>query len=162
MCFSAALIVALAFWRLRNSQPTRVAALTVRTSESVIPAYWFVASAICALLVLSFGSSRGYELSAIIVCVSALLTTFIAWRMTLLPALLTGEDIPAEELVDQRLRFNRSTTCMIYALVQTFVFCSQFGDLNAQQLAIAALSLVLWAAFGIWFTFRRRRQVRLA
>lgn len=160
-CFSSAVFAAFAFWRLRNSQTTRAAVLTVRKSDSVIPTYWFVASAAAGLLLLSFAGDPKYGLSAILVCVSVLATTYIAWRMTLLPALLSGEDVPAEQVVDDRLRFNRSTTCLVYAFVQTFAMCCQAGFVNDLQAAANVLSL-LWIVFPIWITLRRRVAIRLA
>jgi hypothetical protein len=80
--------------------------------------------------------------------------------MTLLPAMLTGVDVPAEQLVDDRLRFNRSTMPLFYALAQTFAFCVQFRDLNSVETAAFGLSF-LWVAFWIWITLWRARPVRL-
>jgi hypothetical protein len=160
-CIATPLIAAAAFLRLRNLQPTRAAVLSVRTSDSVIPSYWFVAAAISALLVLSFASDPAYALAAGIVCAASLMTIYIAWRMTLLPAMLTGVDVPAEQLVDDRLRFNRSTMPLFYALVQTFAFCMQFRSVNSIETAAYYVSL-LWVVFMIWTTLWRARPVRLA
>lgn len=162
MCIGVPLVTVLTFSRLRNSQPIRAALLAVRTSNSVIPTYWFVASAICALLPLSFASVPNNALPAIVVCGSSLLTIYMAWRMTLLPALLSGEDIPAEQLVDDRLRFNRSTVCMFYALLQTFMFCNLSRGVTDLQTAAFYVCLVSVIAFWAWITMWRYRAVRLA
>ena len=161
LCVVAPLITAVTFSQLRNLQPIRAAVLTVRTSGSVIPVYWFVAAALSALFALSFVNVPSYTIPAVIVCISSLATIYMAWRMTLLPAMLSGEDIPAEQLVDDRLRFNRSTMCMFYALAQTFVFCLQFRDLDALQTAALLLSFSA-IGFYVWITLWRYRAVRLA
>lgn len=161
MCVGVPLVTALTFSRLRNSQPVRAALLAVRSSSSVIPAYWFVAAAVCALLVLSFANVPERVVPAIVVCVSSLVTIYMAWRMTLLPSLLAGEDISAERLVDERLRFNRSTVCMFYALLETFTFCNVYGGLSEMQSAAFYVCLAAAVAFWVWITLWRYRAVRL-
>ncbi len=162
VCAGTPLINALAFSRLRNVQPVRAALLAVRPSTSVIPAYWFAAAAMCALLVLSFAYTPGYAVPAVVVCISALTTVVIAWRMTLLPAMLSGDDIPAEQLVDDRLRFNRSTVCMFYAILETWMFANVAGGVTVLQTVAFYLSLACAVAFLAWITLWRYRAVRLA
>lgn len=163
LCLGMAVGVALVFLRIRNSQPTRVAVLSVRSTEAAIPLYWFYLASASALAVLSYTANAQYRFSAIIVTVSSLLTIAIAWRLTNLPALLSGVDIPAEQIVDDRLRSYRSRAVMVFGVVQTFVFCSQ---VLAEQTDVQTLSYVLttvvWIAFGIWLIRGRFAPVRLA
>ncbi|HEY9180051.1 MAG TPA: hypothetical protein VIO32_04990, partial [Candidatus Baltobacteraceae bacterium] len=105
MCFGMAGGVAAVFLRLRNSQPTRVAVLSARTASSVLPAYWLYAAIVGALGVLAYTTDAAYRDAATIVSFSSLVSIAITWRLANLPALLSGVDIPAEQLVDDRLRF---------------------------------------------------------
>ena len=163
LCFGTTLGVAAAFLQVRNSQPTRVALLSARYPESVIPSYWFYAAIISALMLLSFAIVGKHAAAADIVMVSALLCIGMAWRLTALPALLSGEDIPAEQVIDDRLRFYRSRAAMMLAVVQTFVFCLlQSGALNATQTITYALTGVVYIAFAIWMIRRQFAKVRLA
>lgn len=162
ICVGTPIITVLTFSRLRNLQPIRAALLAVRTSNSVIPTYWFVVAATCALLVLSFANVPGYALPSVIVCISSLMTVLMAWRMTLLPAMISGEDVPAEQLVDDRLRFNRSTVCMFYALLETWMFDNLVRSTTALQAIAFYVSLVSVVAFWLWITLWRYRAVRLA
>jgi hypothetical protein len=156
-CVGTTIIGTFGFWRLRNSQPTRVAVLSVRSSKSTIPAYWFVATGILALSLLATPTP-----TAILMCVSALLSLFVAWRTTALAAMLSGVDLPAEQLVDDRLRFNRSTLGMAYALAQVCAFWLQQRFVDAVQMSVFALSIGSVVAFSVWLTLRRARSVRLA
>lgn len=162
ICVGTPVITVLTFSRLRNLQPIRAALLAVRTSNSVIPAIWFVVAAACALLVLSFANVPGYALPAFVVCISSLTTVFMAWRMTLLPAMISGEDVPAERLVDDRLRFNRSTVCMFYALLETWMFDNLVRSTTTLQTVVFYVSLACVLAFWAWVTLWRYRAVRLA
>jgi len=161
MCLGMAVGVAFVFLRLRNSQPTRVAVLSARTVDSVIPPYWFFVAGACAFGVLLFadGQHRG---PAILVAVSSLITIALAWRLANLPALLSGVDIPAEQIVDDRLRFYRSRAAIVFAMAQTFVFCSNYGELDIAQTAALSFTFVAFFGFSIWMVVRQRAPVRLA
>ena len=163
LCLGSAFGIGAIFLRLRNSQPTRVAMLCARSPESVIPAYWFGIAVLSALSVLTYAANPAYRVAAVIVAVSALLTVAIAWRLTNLPALLSGVDITAEQLIDDRLRAYRSQAAMVFALVQTFVFCSQvLADFTVAQSISYGLTAVIWIAFAIWMFRRRFAAVQLA
>jgi hypothetical protein len=160
-CFALTLGVAVVFLQVRNVQPTRVALLSARDPQAVLPRYWFYAAIISALMLLSFAIDTKTAAAALIVMVSALLSIGIAWRLTALPALLGGEDISAEQVIDDRLRFFRSRTAMFLAVAQTFVFCEQ-RDLNTAQTISYALTGAVCVAFAIWTIRRERAAVRLA
>ena len=155
LCLSLAAAVGAVYLRLRNSQLRRTAILRPRSSSSVIPIYWFVLAILCALSILSYATLPGQAVPCVLVCISSLASTVIAWRLTKLPALLSGNDVPAEELVDARLRFVRSTSAMVFAFVQTFVFCSQYHDITTPwQMAANILNWPAWIGFGVWMFFR--------
>lgn len=161
LCFGMTLGVTVVFLRVRNVQPKRVAVLSVRDRESVIPGYWFLLGVVCALMLLAFAGDPTYGIAATIVMLSALVTIGMAWRLTTLPSLLTGEDLAAEQAIDDRLRFYRSRV-LFFALAQIFVFCGQFGDLNTIQTIAFVLAAVANVAFAIWILRRQFAMVRLA
>lgn len=163
MCFGMAAGIAFVFLRVRNSQPRRVAVLSARSVDSVIPSYWFYAAVASAVGILTYATNVSYRDAAMIVSLSSLITVILAWRLANLPSLLTGVDIPAEQLVDDRLRSYRSRAAMVFALVQTFVFCTQaIGEATVPQLISYWLTTVLWVAFGAWMLRRQFAPVRLA
>ncbi len=163
LCLGAAVSIGAAFLRLRNSQPTRVAVLAARSPEGVIPPIWFYVAALSALMLLIYAGSEQYRWSALMVIASSLVTTAIAWRLTTLPALLSGVDVAAEQIVDERLRFHRSSVALFYATVQPFVFVSQtVAKGGAAEQAAWYLALVVWAAFGVWMIRRLFAKVQLA
>ena len=164
LCLVLATATAAAYLRLRNSQRKRVAVLVNRTPASVIPPYWFAVAILSALSVLAYAAEPAFTIAGIFVCISSLLATAIAWRLTQLPAMLSGTDIAAEQAVDDRLRLQRSSAALIYALVQTFVFCTQaWGAVDHAtplELVVQLLNSVPWIAFGIWLA--RKQQARVA
>lgn len=163
LCLGMAAGSALVFLRIRNSQSVRVAVLSARSSDSVIPVYWFAIACVSALAVLTYTANPQYRGAAVIVTLSSLLTVAIAWRLTNLPALLTGVDVSAEQIVDGRLRFFRSRAAMVFAVVQTFVFCSQaVGQTTNAEFATYLFTTVVWAAFAVWMLRRQFAAIQLA
>jgi hypothetical protein len=164
LCSDLAIIMAAAYLHLRNSQPRRIAMLSVRTPDSVIPSYWFILSAIAALALLTYATQSQFAISSAVVCVTTLVTTAIAWRLTQLPAMLAGVDVPAEQVVDDRLRFSRSASALILAMVQPFVFCSQTIVVHTSiaQTATLAFASVIWIAFCAWVIAKQFRPLTIA
>jgi hypothetical protein len=165
LCAGAALLTAAAFLRLRNVQPIRVAVLSARRTDTVIPPYWFYAATAVALMPLLFASNKQLDLPAIIVTASSLLTIAISWRLTKLPALLSGIDIPAEQIVDDRLRFIRSSAALAFGGAQPYAFVSQMMQRpdRAQNAGYClAIGLVVWITFTVWMLRRRSAKVELA
>lgn len=165
LCLFVAAANAVGFLRLRNSQPKRVAVLAVRNADSVIPGYWFAVAILCALSVLAFAGRPDQTASAIVVCFSSLASAAIAWRLTRLPALLSGVDVEAEQIVDERVRLFRSAATFFYALAQTFVFCTQAAaasNVSTLQIAVYWLNVLPWIAFGIWMVRKRFTPLKRA
>lgn len=159
-CLCMTLISAGAYLRLRNAQPLRVAVLSVRSRDAAVPSYWFLVSALAALSVLAYAAIPAFRAGAIVVCCSSLLATLVAWRLTALPAILSGTDIPAEQIVDDRVRLYRSSACLIFGVVQGFVFCSQtLVEADAAQLGAYIVSGLACLAFAVWFVWRLRGTV---
>lgn len=151
LCFSLTTLTAAVYLRLKNTQPLRTAVLSPRSFASTIPLYWFVIAAVLALSSLVYVTIPQETVPAVLVCCSALASTFFAWRLAQLPAIFTGVDIGAEQRVDEKLRFARSAVPMMFALVQTFVFSTQVHyDLSTLQLVVWVLNVPGWIAFFIW------------
>lgn len=162
LCFGMALGVAAVFLRLRNSQPKRVAILAARNPESVMPAYWFAIALISVLSLLTYVTTEGYRGPALLVMASSLLSIGFAWKLTALPALLTGVDVEAEQVIDDRLRFYRTRAAMMFAVAQTFVLCTSAGNLTPAQTVSYVLTAVACVAFTFWMIRRQFAAVRVA
>jgi hypothetical protein len=151
LCLEIATVNAVTYLYLRTVPSKRIAMLAPRTTGSVIPWYWFAVAIAGALAVLTLVSNPSYAISAIVVCVSSLLTIAIAWRLTQLPALLTGDDIETERLVDDRVRAARSSSALTLAVAQPFVLCSQVIDRTTTdaQLAVLFFTLAVFLVYTI-------------
>ena len=156
LCLEIATVNAVTYLYLRTAPTKRTAVLTPRTIGSVIPWYWFAFAVAGALVVLIFLSNPTYAISAIVVCASSLLTIAIAWRLTQLPALIFGDDIVTERLVDDRVRAARSSNALILAVAQPFVLSSQVIDRTTTDGQLAALffTLAVFVVYGIWSVYR--------
>lgn len=162
LCLVIVAVAATAFWKLRNTQQKRVAVLSSRTPDKVISPFWFVLAAVSAFLILPFAEYPQWTLAAIVVCVSSLLTAFIAWRLTMLGAILSGDDIAAEQFVDDRLRSYRVSSVLLLALIQPFVFASQLPDkFGGLEWIVMAFSGIVTAAFALFHLRMQRSDVRL-
>lgn len=154
LCLALAGITAVTYVYLRRPRRKRAAILTPRSSSSVIPPYWFVLSVLDGLAVLAYATRPELTAASIVVAVSTLVTAVVAWRLTQLPALLEGNDIEAERLVDDRVRAWRSASTLQLAFVQPFVFCTQSRITTLPLIAIEDASMVLWFAFFGWFLLK--------
>jgi hypothetical protein len=162
LCLVIVAVGASAFLQLRNTQQRRVAVLASRTPDQVIPPYWFLLAALSACSILPFASRSQWTLATVLVCISSLVTAFIAWRLTMLGAILTGDDVPAEQYVDERVRTYRCSTVMVLALIQPFVFATQAVDQFEQVAWIAAIvSGIVLIGFVRIYLRSQRRSVRL-
>ncbi len=144
------------FLQVRNRLPVRVAVLQPRKAASVIPAIWFVLAALqglVALEALRFPATET-KAAAIFVCLSTIVCATLAWRVTQMPALLAGEDLPMEQYVDERLRRQRAGSILLYAFAQTFVFLS-FARSASWSVNAAALLMVCYFAWFLYQTFRK-------
>jgi hypothetical protein len=161
LCLAMAAIFGAVFLRLRNCQRTRVAILAPRSSDATIPWLWFAWSIAAALAVLAYVGSQ-WEIPAILVCFSTLATAMIAWRLTRLPAILTGTDLAAEQVVDDRLRRYRACSVLALSFVQPFVLASQDPGRSDLQTVAYWMSWAGFVAFTLWQLRWQRRTVEVA
>lgn len=152
-CLWLAAIIAIMFVQLRNAQPKRVAVLTPRQPAGVIPAWLIVLAVLTALTPLAYVTQAQFATGAILICCSTLATIAVAWRLTYLPALLQGDDVPAEVFVDNRLRAHRSAAPLILAAVQPVAFLSQLEQTNGIETAATALAFAVFVCVAL-FTLR--------
>lgn len=158
----ATLIAFAAFVRLRNVQRKRVAVLSPRRSAAVIPVPVLLGACVPAVLILSYATRPGMWVPAVLTSVASLACLAMAWRLTELPALMSGVDVPAEHVVDERMRIYRSTVALFWGVLPPFIFCTQaIGQATIAQLAAYVVSWIV--AFGIlcWVLWRVRRPLQL-
>jgi len=174
LCYAAASLatasgMAAAYLRLHAVSTKRVAALNARTALGVVPWYWFALAAATALAALVSSELRAPGWAAFLICASALTSAWLAWRVTTMPALLSGDDLPAERFVDDNLRFGRATAVLLFAFVQVFVFVtfeagtvqSWHADAHGNSLISWSVALA-WLAFSAWTILRKVRPQRVA
>lgn len=162
LCLVIAMLAAGVFMQLRNTQRTRVAVLSARTPDKVLPPYWFALALLSSLSILPFAERPEWTFAAIAVCASSLVTAFVSWRLTQLGAILTGDDIAAEQYVDDRVRSYRVSTILLLALIQPFVFATQMPDSYGSYAQIAVgISAVIMLAFGVLHIRAQRGAARI-
>ncbi|HET7815506.1 MAG TPA: hypothetical protein VFL13_14160 [Candidatus Baltobacteraceae bacterium] len=162
-CLGLALTMTALYLQLRNSQPTRIAVLNARTPASVIPVWAFLAAGVSAVCCLLLAAMPHLRVSALVVFASTAVTVFAAWRLTSLPAILQGVDVPVETALDQRLRFHRSAGVFVMGIVQPFVFASQSLDDRFPAVWIAYfVTLIPFFAFAVWVGRRMVAKVSFA
>lgn len=162
LCLTMAAVTGAAFLHLRNTQRKRVAVLSPRAPEGTISPLWFFLSVVCAISILVFLADPVWALPAALVCASALGTTLIAWRLRELGAILSGVDLPAEQVVDNRLRLYRSSIVLMFAFIQPFVFASQIVHRSGIEDIVSIVPSLAWLSFFFWMLWRQRAAVRLA
>jgi hypothetical protein len=149
-CLWLAAIIALMFLQLRNAQPKRVAVLAPRSPARVIP-LWIVALAVVdAVTPLAYASQSQFTSGAILICCSTLATLLVAWRLTYMPALLQGDDVPAEVFIDNRLRAHRTAALLLLTVVQPFAFLSQLEQTTNIEQAAIALSFAVFICVALF------------
>lgn len=153
-----AAVSGVAYLQLRNSQRRRVAVLAVRGPASAISPYWIGAAFLCAFTPLVDLPHASLRFTAIAVCVATLLIAFIGWRLTLMPALLEGVDLPAELYVDDRLRSMRSMGAFAVAIGVPFVYLAQ-TSVPAPSVAHMVVEEITFATgFALTWIFLRRKK----
>lgn len=153
-CLAIAAAISIAFLQLRSAQRIRVAVLCARTPSSVIHPAWGLVAVLCALSPLGDLPNPSLRLTAAIVVVASLCIAYVAWRVTMMPAMMEGVDIPAEQFVDERLRAQRSSRILLLAMIVPFVYLAQTSVVHAParsetlvHACLEAATLVAWLAF---------------
>lgn len=140
LCIGLALVIALAFVKLRTVTGKRLASLRARDPQHVAPPYMYVPGVVAALMLGSYLSSPVTAAPAIMVAASSLAMLVVAWRVSDMPALISGEDVPVEQFIDDRLRTARTIKLIGLAGAPLYVFAafSGFSDTLVHFVAFLA------------------------
>lgn len=150
---ATAFVLTIAYLRLQHFTKRRFAALQVRNPNAIVPQYAWAIVATSALLPFLWLPSAGVV--SALVAASGIVIVYLARRVALMPALLSGADVAAETYVDTRLRAARTTSLLATAAAPGFVFESFTGYTDSAVHA-AAFACSLCA-----LTFMLARQIRL-
>jgi hypothetical protein len=158
-CLATAAIMASIYLKMRSRNYVRVAPLTARSPLNVIPPLWFAVTAAFALIPLVEIGRPDMLLPAVAACVASLACAALAWRVASVRAFLCGEDVAAESFVDERLRFIRATSILVFALVQAEIFLSLSDPLWHSPISIGArlAGIAVMLAYVGWVVRRRRK-----
>lgn len=158
-----ALVTGVAYLQLRNSQRRRVAVLAPRGPGRAISPYWIAAAFLCALTPLVDIPHVPLRFTAIAVCAATLIIASIGWRLTLMPALLEGVDLPAEQFVDDRLRSMRSMGAFAVAIGVPFVYLAQTSVPTPSIAHMIAQEVTFVTGFALsWIFLRSTKRVQTA
>lgn len=150
-CLGAAAIFAGVYLKIRSRNPVRVASLNARSPLGVIPPVWFGVASAVALSTLLGIDRPNMTAPSIATCLASFACIALAWRAAGVRAILTGEDVPAEQFVDERLRFIRATGILVFALVQSELFLVLFDphwDTSGGAAKVAAMLALL--GYIVW------------
>jgi hypothetical protein len=147
------------YLQLRNTQYKRAASLEIRSPLNVLPVYWYALAFVAALFPLLDLRSPMLQVAAVIVTVCSLTLIVFAWRLALAPALLTGEDPDAEQFVDDRLRFIRTASTLVFAPGITFVYFSQINLIHSSRMheLLGVAADLIWITLFVTFFLMYRR-----
>jgi hypothetical protein len=161
-CLGFAACLAYAYLRGRHDAGRRAATLRPRTVGAPIPFVWYALAALAAVAVLPFVAAPSLAVAAVLVMLSTLITIALATRASTAPAVLFGDDLPLEQVVDDRVRFARAAGLLMLAYVQPYVFCGLASSLVRVPLSAASVSLTLaaWIVFTVWYAFKLLAPVR--
>ena len=164
ICLMGAVFSAVSYLQLRNVADKRVAVLTPRKATAVIPGCWFAALAIAGISTLIYAWTPESAIGAVVVCVSTLITTVVGLRVTQLGAILSGVDLAAEQVVDDRMRFMRSSSTLLLASAQPAAFSLQAMrpfDYNSPQFAVFVFTMAVFIGYNLWFWRKRMVTLRI-
>lgn len=163
-CLSIAAAISIAFLQLRSAQRVRIAVLSARSPSSVIHPAWAIVAVLCALSPLGDLPNHALRLTAAIVVAASLCIAYVAWRVTMMPSIMEGVDLPAEQFVDEHLRAQRSSRILLLAMVVPFVYLAQTSVVRAPgrsetllHAALEAATLVAWLGFQAMLNRQKNR-----
>lgn len=147
-CLAMAAAVLLSYLRFRRATERRVAPLVRRSPWAALPPLAIAATAICIAGAAAFAAYPQFRFGAVIVILSAIALLAISWRVAVAPAILFGEDPQLEYLVDEHLRFCRTTNLVVLACAPpTVMVALAAATLPSTAHYFADVSIAVWAAF---------------
>jgi hypothetical protein len=159
---SVCVVITMVFWdrylRLRNAGTRRAAVLRARTRNAVIPPWIFAAVALSVITPLAFFNVAPF--AAILVSAAGVAMAVAGDRSARLPALMSGDDPPVEQYLDDRLRRLRAANIVTTAAAPAYLFdfmgLLMWHDLSTLHFAalgvamVAQLILTAWYNLMIW------------
>lgn len=143
-------VLALGFVRAQNAAPKRIAPLTPRPA-SIMPVWQVAFFAVLGFAPLLVPVLHGgaYLASAILSALAAQVAIACSYLVARAPAVLSGDDLPVEQFLDDRLRRLRTQQCATFGFLAVFffLFLSKFqghysDDGSGLLLAVAQLASV--------------------
>ncbi|MBD5656296.1 MAG: hypothetical protein IAI50_14115 [Candidatus Eremiobacteraeota bacterium] len=154
-------VLTTAYVRFRRAESRRVASLVARHVRDVAP--WYVWAVVTVATVLPLCWLDRAPSASLAVTVAGIAIGSLANRVATMPALLTGDDVPVERYVDERLRAIRTANLLAIAVAPAYIFEAFSGYTDATLHLCAFLFGALSLASTWWFQFAvlRRRPSRL-
>lgn len=161
LCVVLAGTVAVTYARLRGASGRRIASLRARNRDSIVPPWLAVTVAVAAVSPLAFVDD--VPVAAVLVTAASIAIALVGDRMARLPALLSGDDPPLDEYVDDRLRAGRAVNLFATATAPAYVFdCFTAATVphGATQLQIVAMLVAGLALLlsSTWQLMQMRRK----
>ncbi len=153
-CAGLAIGVLLAYLHFRRTTERRVAALAQRSPWSSLPPLVLLCAAVCIVASASLVVYPQYRIAAIAAALCAAGLCAIAWRVAVAPAMLFGDDPQLEYVVDEHVRFCRSTGLVALACAPpTVLVMFAWAEVQAVPPFMQALTIAVVAAFAIVMIF---------
>ena len=126
-CLGIAIATLYAYMHYRRATERRVAPLVRRTPWMSMPPIVTVPAAVCLLGVAAFAALPQFRFAAIAIFAASVALIAVAWRIAVAPAVLFGDDPQLEYLVDEHVRFCRTTSLMSLACAPSVAFVAIAG-----------------------------------
>ncbi len=157
LCVCIAGSFGIAYLSIRSATKKRSAILHQRSIGA--PIWVFIVAVLSALSLFVYADNAKLAFAVSLVAASCIFTSFLAWRVATMPALLTGQDNVVEVFVDDRLRRVRAGAVVTFAVVPQFVYASFSGWQTSEIHGIAwVVTLISWVAVSLQILISRRRS----
>ena len=162
-CLAFAACLAAAYLHARSTAKRRAAVLAPRKAGARIPMIWYLLAVAAAIAMLAFAAEPSLRLAAILGALSTLVVLGLTLLASSTPAVLFGDDLPVEQVVDDRARFARTSRLLTLAFMQPFVFCTFGWAGSSAPLGPVALivTLLIAASYVIWLLSRTLAPIRM-
>lgn len=156
LAISARLVVGLLVEERERSTRRRAALLQRSPRIDPVLAAWVGVAAASTALVLPSLLAGNDRISALAVTACCLAMTAVAWRIATAPALLSGDDVEAELLLDRTRRIRRTGLVCMIAIGSAFFFAVAAGE----PPNYGYTGIFVWAMLGVWLFVYLRRLYR--
>lgn len=163
-CLALGAVSAFILLHLRNRTARRAAVLSPRPGNASIPSWLYAVSILIAVAPFTYVTNANVRVAAIIVGGIAVCMIVLAAMVSGgMAALLTGEDLEIEIVVENRARRARIFWLLGLGMAASFVFMSMTGPTAHPTLYQVVAQLVAslgWLAVWIWIMYGRVKKTR--